>query len=224
MTPRRPRPLFVPVLLLSASLYAGCGDAPTSTAPPQASPTPTSTAPTATEEPAAGLPDDLALDAGLRRDDSDLVVTGPARDLEGVGFAELCAPDPTLWPGPAVDQVVVTVAGPEYLHVREAVRYPDPTDAVAALDGLREQVRACPEADARIYLLLEPTGPKALTFGMHYREGLGGTVWHLVAHDDVLLVLADSGEASEDSLPSMADGLVRVHDQVWDAIAPQLRP
>lgn len=228
MTPRRPHLLLVlPVLLLLGGL-AGCTDDPATATETAASTGATPSTSAAPAEPAdhspadPALPDDLALDAGLDRGDSDSRVRGPGRAVPGTSFADLCSPPAGLWPGPAVDRLVATESRPEYLQVREVALYADEDEARAVLEGLRRQVAACPEDGDRVFTGLQPTDDLTLTFGMHYAEGLGGTVWRIDQHDRSLVLVADSGEASEESLPAMAAGLARTHADLWSRIAPQL--
>lgn len=226
MTPRRPHLLLLPTLLLTLLGLPGCGQEPTATASDPATTTsspPQEPTPEPTLEPVGDrLPDDLPLDLGMDRDDADATVTGPGREVAGVSFAEVCDPDPTVWPGPAVDRVTAVETGPEYGFVREALLYPSAADAADALDRVRALVEGCPTVEGRVYSLLEPTAAETLTVGLHYTQGLGGTVWTLVQHDDVVLVLSDSGEASEESLPGMAESLTRTHDELWAAIEDRL--
>lgn len=234
MTPRRPRLLPATVHLTVALLVvppvislSGCANesmtATTATDPSPTEPSPTEPSPTTA--PTAGprrLPDGLALDWQIHRGWSDMPVSGPGRDVVGIGLAGTCGLTAAVWPGPAVDRIAVTQTGPEYLHVRELLLFEEAREVTAVLDTVRERLLACPGDDDLEHVLLGHEDDQSVTLGVHYREGLGGTVWHLVAHDRMLLALADSGEASAESLRPMAAGLAAVHDEVWGRIGPDV--
>ena len=224
MTPRHPHLLLVPALLLPLTALAGCSQDPAEVAVDPGSPGTAPATPSPSSDQASGdrLPDDLPLDLGMHRDDTDATVEGPGRDLPGTSFAEVCDPDPTVWPGPAVDRLVAVESGPEYALVREAVLYASEAAASAALGRVEALVEGCPRVEGRVYSLLRSADEGPLTVGLHYTAGLGGTVWLLVQHDELLLVLSDSGEASEESLPPMADALDRTHEDLWAAVEPAL--
>lgn len=244
MTPRRPYPPPFPAVALVVALtlalcvgvLAGCGGARRTVAADAPSPpSPTASAPTASvsEAPRSDrLPDDLALDHGLSADDSDLALEGPGRDVAAVSFRDLCDPDPTSWPGAAQDRLTVELAGPEYLVQRELLLYDTAAAAQEVLDALAAQLASCPEVrgtdpaqpGARRYLLLEPTGERVLTFGMHYLDGLGSTVWLVERRGRLLLLAASYGEGSRESLPGGGRDLARTHEPLWDALERDLPP
>lgn len=133
-----------PVVLLAVVL-AGCGDrgvrgadaagpasAPTSTRNPATNPT--------TSPNASGIPDDFPLAEGLVAD-GDITVTTPRRDVKGIGL------DPTcwgrVWPGAAVDRLVVEQVGPELGLTRELAVYPDAATATAVVEQVRADAARC---------------------------------------------------------------------------------
>lgn len=217
MTPRRPHllPLLLPLAVLPLVLSACSGAAQD----PVALDGPTTSDAASPEQ---RLPDDLSLDHGLDRSDADATVEGPSRTVPGTSFPDLCDPDPTTWPGASGDRLAAVETGPEYLELHEVLLYADEATAQDVLDGLRTQVDSCPESGTQRYATVGVNDATTLTFGMHFVDGLGGTVWRVTRHGDVLLVLADSGEASEESLRPMAADLARTHATLWSVLAPQL--
>ncbi len=212
MIPRRPRLLLL-LALLPLTACSGTSEAPVALDPATTPPSST---------PPQQLPDDLPLDHGLDRADADATVRGPSREIPGTSFPDLCDPDPTTWPGSTDDRLTTVESGPEYLQLHEVLLYSDGASAQDVLDRLRTQVESCPESGTQRYGTVGVNDATTLTFGMHFVDGLGGTVWRVTRHDDLLLVLADSGEASEESLRPMAADLARTHADLWSVLEPRL--
>jgi hypothetical protein len=219
-----------PVLLVVIVL-AGCGEqlpsdsGQTSTksgpvATRSSTPTP---APAATpSRNAAGIPDDFPLAQGLSAD-GDTTVSTPRRDVKGVHLDPRCWGH--VWPGAAVDRLVVQQVGPELGVTRELAVYPDARTAVRITQRISADTAHCrrlpgtPGQPAMDVTRFGGAGAGVTRVAASFAETMtggqpSGEVFVFTRVGRAILAVEDSGEWTRDSAVSGARDLRRAQQGV----------
>jgi hypothetical protein len=207
-------------LVLMVIVLAGCGaqSSDPGQASPNSAPDPTP-APTPTPTPsrnAADIPDDFPLALGLTAD-GDTTVSTPRRNVKGVDLQRRCWG--RVWPGAAVDRLVVQQVGPELSVTRELAVYPDPATAAAVAEQVRTRAAHChrlpatseePAMDVTLEGDDTGSGQPAASFAETLTGGqLGGSVFAFTQVGRAVLAVEDSGEWSRASAVDGARDLER---------------
>lgn len=172
------------------------------------------------------IPDDFPLDAGsldLTGDGGE--ITGPARDIAGVGLATGPCGAAGLDVVPSVDRLAFTSTGPEATDVRELRVYASADHALDVVQQLRVAAGECttdttPQGGAIRWARFDDaaTGWDSVSFGYTHEEGLGGSLFHVVRVGPAVLALRQDGEWSAASMGDGVSGLTAIADR----IAPEM--
>ncbi len=207
-----------PVVLLSVVL-AGCGGhgSSDSGAKPSSNRTPT---PTQTPTPSGtvrAIPDDFPLAQGLVAG-GDTTVTSPRRDVKGIRLERACWGG--VWPGAAVDRLVVQQVAPEESVTRELAVYRDRATAAAVGRQVRARAAQChrlpatSDGDAMDVTLEGRAGADDGRLTAGFAETLtggqpGGSIFVFTQVGRAVLAVEDSGEWTRDSAVGGARSLER---------------
>lgn len=197
-----------------SSSDSGQASAKSASASPRASTT--SPTPTASHN-AAGIPDDFPLALGLKAD-GDTTVTTPQRNVKGVDLQRRCWGG--VWPGAAVDRLVVQQVGPELGVTRELAVYPDPAAAAAVGKQVRVRVAHCHRLPATSDGAAMDVTPEddvvtdGANLAVSFAETLtgsepGGSVFVFIQVGRAILAIEDSGEWTRESAVDGARDLER---------------
>jgi hypothetical protein len=209
-------------LVLLAVVLAGCGGHGSSGSGAKPTPTPTQT-PTPTPTPTAtssgtirAIPDDFPLAQGLVAG-GDTTVTSPRRDVKGIRLERVCWGG--VWPGAAVDRMVVQQVAPEESVTRELVVYRDRAAAAAVGRQVRARAAQChrlpatSDGDAMDVTLEGRAGAddgRTAGFAETLTGGQpGGSIFVFTQVGRAVLAVEDSGEWTRDSAVRGARSLVR---------------
>ena len=209
-----------PVLLAVLIGLTGCGRADSSPGADASTAVPAPTAPTAPTS-LEQIPDDFPLAEGLPRDDTDVEVSAPSPDGDGMGEVEMCGT--VVWPaggsGDAPARLVTSAHGPELFMGRELLAYRDVDTALAAIRPIRRAARSCRSVDHQVWTRLDrDTGWDSVTVGLTYDDGLGSSVFQLTRVGSALLMVATYGEGSLDSLGGQADDVTTTTGSIAPAM------
>ena len=158
------------------------------------------------------FPLDIAIPVG-----GDSELAGPGRDVEGVDFTDLCGPDAWMVQ-PVEDALAVRVTGPEYSLTRQLETFADADTAAGMLADLRAALADCPVSGSKVFTELDAqtSYDDSVTFSMTYDEGLGGTIFQVVRVGRAVLLVAETGEYSPETVANGVTELTAANRQVTD--------
>ena len=211
-----PKPMEDMVPVAAQRLVTGTGPAAT-TAPPSSG---TTSPPQAGSGITTTIPDDIPIDLDLVDMGSDGDYQAPehvpASDFEPI---TLCSSD--IWPPAHVDALSAWATGPEYSDRRDLLSFNSVDDAVAAVQGIRDDLQGCTRSEGQDVAVHQPdTGYDSVTFSTSCPAGGPPclTMYQVTRVGSAVLLTSIYGEYS----PGAATHVANVRTDITKNIATHL--
>jgi hypothetical protein len=178
---------------------------------------------------ASGLPDDADAEPG-----ADFGLTGPARDVR-ISTVDVCGKALRVDPPGVADRLAVSWSNPEDGRDRLLITFGTADEAVAYVDRLVRQVRACPKEPGsdgstlvHDVLTTQVGGQSAALVFRSKRDGspsIGRTVYHVVRFGKAVLVdqTYNEGGAEVDPVAAARDQVDRQTAASAEVVAAMCR-